>query len=434
MQNSIDLENHMLCNIAPEKFQWIEMIGEGSFGKVFKCIHEDMKDKEFAIKRFVVNLNYSKKKSSEKLKEITIEMNNLAKLKENHLQPSSIPEYYGYFIEKDKYGDMNFCLVFEYYPNNFRQFLSSLKTEKGKTQIIPFLTLKKIFEEFLLGMTYLQAIELSHRDLKPENLALNKEGQLKIIDFGFAKDISELIKSAKTENNENKFEMTVGGTENYMSPEILKTFIAGEKLAFNAFKSDIFSFGVIILEMGCLQNLSHHRDLKNLQGKIDNLLKQFKKNYELTGSDRKCFKRIRRILRKCLELEEDSRPDFEQIFQEYYDFYLNKEKKIMQIFLKSLENQETLFYCEEIEKIRKYKNKINDLEISQELEKIKKENEDLKKKLEKKKQKINVYKKKLKEKNQIIAQNEDTKKNQRKEEEKFAYLHPEEVINCESIF
>jgi len=55
--------------------------------------------------------------------------------------------------------------------------------------------------------------KLIHRDIKPSNVMIdNKTGQVRIIDFG-------TVKIAK---NENTFTVNQKGTDNYMSPELIK--------------------------------------------------------------------------------------------------------------------------------------------------------------------------------------------------------------------
>ena len=43
---------------------------------------------------------------------------------------------------------------------------------------------------------------IAHRDLKPENILLNHTGQVKLIDFGTAKDYTEEIKESEEKNRE----------------------------------------------------------------------------------------------------------------------------------------------------------------------------------------------------------------------------------------
>ncbi|MBK6580221.1 MAG: serine/threonine protein kinase [Sandaracinaceae bacterium] len=72
-----------------------------------------------------------------------------------------------------------------------------------------------------------------HRDIKPANIMLSHQGEVKLMDFGIARDdkLSDLTETG-----------TGLGTPSYMSPEQ----ILGDKLDF---RSDIFSVGIVLYQM-----------------------------------------------------------------------------------------------------------------------------------------------------------------------------------------
>ena len=47
--------------------------------------------------------------------------------------------------------------------------------------------IKCIMKQILSGLAHLERNDVLHRDLKPANILLNREGVLKIIDFGLAR-------------------------------------------------------------------------------------------------------------------------------------------------------------------------------------------------------------------------------------------------------
>lgn len=86
--------------------------------------------------------------------------------------------------------------------------------------------------QLYLALTYLHSNGILYRDLKPENIMLDKNGNIKLIDFGMSKD----------RFNPNKLTSTLCGTSEYLAPEILK----GEKYGTNF---DWWGFGLLMYEM-----------------------------------------------------------------------------------------------------------------------------------------------------------------------------------------
>jgi serine/threonine protein kinase len=77
-----------------------------------------------------------------------------------------------------------------------------------------------------------------HRDIKPENILIDKQGRIKISDFGLAKMAATPGKGeALTKSNE------VMGTPHYMAPEQVET----PQLVDH--RADIYSMGVVFYEM-----------------------------------------------------------------------------------------------------------------------------------------------------------------------------------------
>src|SRR5208337_1822315 len=77
-----------------------------------------------------------------------------------------------------------------------------------------------------------------HRDIKPENILLDKQGRVKIADFGIAKLLDTGGRVASLTG-----EQQVVGTPHYMAPEQI------EKPATVDHRADIYSLGVVFYEM-----------------------------------------------------------------------------------------------------------------------------------------------------------------------------------------
>jgi len=79
------------------------------------------------------------------------------------------------------------------------------------------------------AFAYLHARRIAHRDLKPENLLFDRDGYLKLVDFGFAKVIKDRT-------------WTLCGTPEYLAPEIISN--KGHNVG-----ADWWTLGILIYEM-----------------------------------------------------------------------------------------------------------------------------------------------------------------------------------------
>ena len=118
-------------------------------------------------------------------------------------------------------------------------------------------------------------MNICHRDLKPGNLLLDEqEENIFIIDFGESKQYLQNIQ----ENT--KQILSVKGTPKYFSPELCQVYETKKYERLNPYKSDVFSLGLIILEMGMIEI---PEKTKNILKKSDVGIKQVVKegiNYD----------------------------------------------------------------------------------------------------------------------------------------------------------
>ncbi|GJN06812.1 hypothetical protein PR202_ga24577 [Eleusine coracana subsp. coracana] len=119
-------------------------------------------------------------------------------------------------------------LCFEYLPEgSLDNYINDASCQ------LKWRTCYKIIKEICEGLSYLHQQNIVHLDLKPANILLDHHMVPKITDFGISKCFDEKQTRAITKN--------LCGSMGYMAPESFDGVIT--------FKSDIYSLGIIIIEM-----------------------------------------------------------------------------------------------------------------------------------------------------------------------------------------
>ncbi len=103
--------------------------------------------------------------------------------------------------------------------------------EYSKGRMYDETTALKIFCEVCKAVAFLHSKSLLHRDIKPENILLNKNGEIKLSDFGFSANFG----FSESRN-------TMCGTKEYLPPEIIENKQQTEKV-------DIWCLGVLLYEL-----------------------------------------------------------------------------------------------------------------------------------------------------------------------------------------
>ncbi|KAM3701582.1 hypothetical protein ACJW31_05G184900 [Castanea mollissima] len=200
---------------ATNKFSDDNILGEGGFGKVYKGVLPE--GKEVAVKRFSM-------KSLQGLEEFKNEVLLIAKL-----QHKNLVRLFGCGIEGEEK-----LLIYEFMPNRSLDFF--IFDPKRRSQL-DWKTCNNIISGIARRLLYLHEdsrLKIIHRDLKPSNVLLDYDMIAKISDFGMARIFCENQNIASTKR--------VVGTYGYMAPEYALEGVF-------SVKSDVFSFGVILLEI-----------------------------------------------------------------------------------------------------------------------------------------------------------------------------------------
>ncbi len=177
------------------KYEVLGVVGEGAYGIVYKCINKETKE-IVAIKKF--------KESEDEIVQKTMKRE-LTMLKK--VSNKNIVEFKEAYLHKK-----NLFLVFEFVDRNLLEVL-----EQYPNGLDPELIKYFVFQ-MIKACQYLHNKNIIHRDIKPENLLIDNKNNLKVCDFGFARDI-EL-----NEYNNNKEIMTdYVATRWYRAPELLIT-------------------------------------------------------------------------------------------------------------------------------------------------------------------------------------------------------------------
>ncbi|MGE5361103.1 MAG: protein kinase domain-containing protein, partial [Bacteroidales bacterium] len=208
------------------RYELLERLGAGGMGEVFRARDHDLQ-RDVAIKflpeRFAGN--------PDRLARFTREA--LAASSLNH--PNIVTVH-----EIGHAGELPYMVI---------EFVDGETLRKMLERPLPVRRTLDLAIQLADGLAKAHAAGIVHRDLKPENVMVNRDGVLKILDFGLARtmdDGGDVAASSQEVTQTRAESMTsagaVLGTVGYMSPEQAR----GERADH---RSDQFAFGALLYEM-----------------------------------------------------------------------------------------------------------------------------------------------------------------------------------------
>ena len=213
------MEIQKMPKLYNQRFEKVALLGEGSYGWVYKVQLKDHPGQYYALKKFK---DHNIKEpftgfNSSALREITI----LKELDHENIE-KIIDTFYGIecLYVQFEYIDCVLSKLIKFNVNRGGEFLEESD-------------IKGIMLQLLTGLAEIHNNGILHRDLAPSNILITKNGIIKIADFGLSRFIASPDKP-----------MTQGViTKYYRAPEI---FFSAKYYSFNV---DIWSAGCILAEM-----------------------------------------------------------------------------------------------------------------------------------------------------------------------------------------
>eukprot|EP01097_Dermamoeba_algensis_P010397 TRINITY_DN766_c0_g1_i1.p1 TRINITY_DN766_c0_g1~~TRINITY_DN766_c0_g1_i1.p1 ORF type:complete len:211 (+),score=33.50 TRINITY_DN766_c0_g1_i1:583-1215(+) len=182
--------------------------------------------------------------------------------------------------------DANVFLVLEYVAGgDLLQFLRSPVD-------VPWILRLAMVYDLASALHCLHSKWLIHRDIKSENVLVDKNGGLKLIDFGFTRKLQQ-------KNSNSKKGLTMCGTDAYMSPEM----ILGMDYDY---ATDIFSYGIVGLEIITREKATERSPRDCFEVDVESLT-------SLIPSE--CPEKFHQLMFECCAYEASARPKAEQILE-----------------------------------------------------------------------------------------------------------------------
>ncbi|THG10420.1 hypothetical protein TEA_025191 [Camellia sinensis var. sinensis] len=261
--NLTSINDDLERGAGPRRFSYIDLVsatnnfsgqrklGEGGFGCVYKGYFSDL-DMTVAVKKISRGSKQGKKEYITEVKTIS------------QLRHRNLVQLMGWCHDKGE-----FLLVYEFMPNG------SLDAHLfGKKSPLTWALRHKIALGLASALLYLHEEWeqcVVHRDIKSSNIMLDSNFNVKLGDFGLARLMDHELGPQTT---------GLAGTLGYLAPEYISTGKASKE-------SDVFSFGVVILEIAAGRKSVDPRYEESLTGLVEWIWELYGRGQLLSAVDEK---------------------------------------------------------------------------------------------------------------------------------------------------
>ncbi|KAF8607733.1 serine/threonine protein kinase [Ceratobasidium sp. AG-I] len=202
-------------NLTPRDFEFMKLIGRGTFGRVFQVRKKDT--------RRIYAMKVLSKKEIVAKKEVAHTIGERKILQRSLDSPFLVGLKFSFQTDTELYLVTDFKSGGELFWHLQKE--TRFSEERARFYIA----------ELVLALEHLHKYDIVYRDLKPENILLDATGHVALCDFGLSKPD---LPSGQLTN-------TFCGTTEYLAPEVLLDDHGYSKLV------DFWSLGVLLFEMCC---------------------------------------------------------------------------------------------------------------------------------------------------------------------------------------
>jgi serine/threonine-protein kinase len=251
-----------------ERYQLLELIGEGAMGRVFRALDREL-NRTVAVKVL--------------RRELASSLRHIMQLKREVILASRVQDPHVVRVHDLGEAEGQLLVAMDWVDGENLAALLFREHCLAPSQVCNLAT------QICQALLAIHSAGIIHRDLKPGNLLIDKHGEILVTDFGLARSVlaGDLTLSTSGEK---------GGTPRYMAPEQVAGLPADAR-------SDLYSLGLVLLEM--LTGTTALETLEPLRTRI--VLSKAEKR--LRSGELRKLSVLDRVVRRCLQLDRSQRYD-----------------------------------------------------------------------------------------------------------------------------